>query len=143
MAHSIQVIGDKVAILNDLDLLMFLGFMLAELAEHAERYPALQAAAVMWSQCRATSAPGTIDLHLEEVMNHAAARTHFEDLLRTVELQLDRFGDIVPKSHVESLQAQWPIAELKPGVPDVVFNPNYPTVRVKDVIAQLRGLIVV
>lgn len=77
MAHSIQVIGEKSVVLNDLDLLLLLRMMVDSVDSGAYQDTGLQQISARWRQCWETYGPGTIDLELAEISSNNSSKAKF------------------------------------------------------------------
>jgi hypothetical protein len=126
MAHSIQVVGDRHEVFEDMDLLVVLGLLLEELSERPERYARLARLRDVWTECRTGFGPGTIDLELDEVAAHPASKNELLDLLAATEGRLSSYDAVIP-GHVLNAQC---------GVRGVYFN-DFPTDRVAESIQRL------
>ncbi len=88
MAHSIQVIGEKSVVLNDLDLLLLPRMMVDSLDSGAYQDTGLQEISARWRRCWETYGPGTIDLELAEISSRNSSKAKFLDLTRDMEIFL-------------------------------------------------------
>lgn len=98
MAHSIQVIGEKSVVLNDLDLLLLLRMMVDSVDSGAYQDTGLQQICARWRQCWETYGPGTIDLELAEISSHNSSKAKFLDLTRDIEKFLRAQPPILERS---------------------------------------------
>ena len=116
MAHSIQTVGDKAEVFNDLDLLVLVSLMTEELEHSADDYPLLITLASSWQACHSHYAPGMIDLDLDRAIATGDAREQFERLLAAVEQKVERIDDLIPAGELNS----------RLRVPGVTFNDYRP-----------------
>jgi hypothetical protein len=130
MAHSIQVIDERSAIFNDLDLLVLLGLFLEEVHQHASRYSRLNPMVHAWAVARSRSGPGTIELGLDLITEDEQARQQFGYLLDSVDTMLGRIG---PYLRAHLLNATYAIR-------GVHFS-DYPTSSLVSAVAKLRLLL--
>ncbi|MHB0961182.1 MAG: hypothetical protein ACYC0X_33900 [Pirellulaceae bacterium] len=131
MATSIQVVGDKTAVLPDLDVLVLLRMMSEEVMENDSDYPSLQSVAGSWKASCDCYGLGTLDMKLDMVAANALAMTEFVRLLRTTEDKILTLGSAIPAS---LLNDRW-------GVHRVTFS-DYSTSMLSDVIAKIRVLLI-
>jgi hypothetical protein len=130
MAHSIQVIGDRSEIFNDLDLLALLILMNEELESNPRTYPLLVSIAGHWRDCCEIYTPGAIELNLEQLVSSEDARQQFETLLSTVSQKLERSGDTIPAIELNS----------RMRVPNATFF-DYPTSLLLATIKKINRLL--
>ena len=129
MATSIQAIGERAEVLNDLDLLVLIA-LLNEVGHVArEQLESLQSFFDSWRENCVGYGPGTIDLDLEGISASENAKSDFEQLLKAVENRLEEFGETIPAK----VLTRWCEA------PGVTFN-DYPTTTIKTTVERIRAL---
>ena len=129
MTTSIQAIGDRAEILNDLDLLALIALLNEVRYETREQLKSLQPFFDIWHGNCIGYGPGTLDLDLEGISANENAASELEQLLKTVDNKLGDFGDAVPAK----VLATWCDA------PGVTFT-NYSTTKIKTTIERIRVL---
>lgn len=129
MAHSIQNIGDKAAIINDSDLLILVGIMLDEINDAGSSYNALSSFSERWDKARKLSGPGTLVLELDLVAANPKAKLELDNLFSSVEQKLNDWGEVISAA----------TANEKWRIQGVTFA-DCPTSRVVSAISKLREL---
>ena len=128
MATSIQTIGDRAEVVNDLDLLALLAILKDTATQTRDRYSSLQPFMECWEENCVGYGPGTLDLRLEDIAADQITKSELEHLLMGVEGKLSGFGKTVPTSLLSRCRA-----------PGVTFN-DYPTSKIKLTIERIRSL---
>lgn len=131
MGHSIQVIGKHHKIFKDGDLEILLGIMLDLVKANPSRYGFLLSLAPRWEKTRLHSGPGCIDMELDELASKADARGEILSLLSSVENYVDSLGDFID---ADTVNERW-------GIEGVVWLDDYPSIRLKNAIDELRELV--
>lgn len=131
MVSSMQVVGDKQAVLSDLSLLAFLGFALERMDAESPRFDALAGVEKRWRDERNGAGPGTLDLGLESISDGSMAPI-VADLLREVESEALRFREVVPASVMNSRFRQRGVRFSDFPVPELL--------RVTNALRMLLGL---
>ena len=96
MAHSIQTLGDRTAVLNDLDLIAIIGLMVDEVKESPDRFPVINRVVLQWAASLRGYGPGTIELNLEAIAGSPEALSELKMLLSSVNDRVRSLGDRVP-----------------------------------------------
>jgi hypothetical protein len=130
MATSIQTVGNRTEIFNDLDLLAVLALLNEAATQRREECPSLEPFVKRWHENCVGYGPGTLDLGLEEVVANNAARKTLDQLLLVVERRLCGLGRTVPAS----LLAAWCKA------PGIAFK-DYPAEHVRSAMTRIRALL--
>ncbi len=128
MAHSIQAVGDRAEIINDLDVLALIGMLINSAGELPECYPLLGPFIRGWREQCIYYGPGLIDLNLEGLAAIEPARSQFVELLAAVEKQLAAHGETIPASRLVSSEAIG------------VTLGDYPTAMIKITAERIRTL---
>src|SRR5687767_14578526 len=98
MAHSIQVVHDKVRIFDDGDLLAVVSLIELALESRPTDDTALRDLVSSWQRALEGYGPGTINLRLDTVVSSPELREQLRSLLGEVKDDLDRLGASVPAS---------------------------------------------
>jgi hypothetical protein len=99
MGHSIQVVGERVVIVDDEDLLVVLLFLIERATAQEEVYSALQTFVEEWKQQITGYGPGVLDLAVDRIADQPMARAELEQMMREVGKEIaDRFGETIPAS---------------------------------------------
>ncbi len=130
MATSIQVVGDKAAVLDDMDLLLLLRIMVERVHSNCDRFPTLQSMAVHWESSWEDSGPGTLDLDLASLARNNSQTTEFLSIVHETERTLREFGDVLPAAIVNR---RWNVRGVK-------FH-DYPINRLNKTLEELRRLL--
>jgi len=129
MAHSIQTIGNKAAIINDSDLLILVGIMIDEISIASSSYNALESFSKGWDESRKLSGPGTLDLELDSVASNPAAKLELDLLFSSIEEKISNWDEVISASTAND---KWRIR-------GVTFS-DCPTSRIVSAISKLRDL---
>jgi len=96
MGHSIQIVADRLEIINDLDLFALIAIITTE--PYNKRFTSLNKCLVAWRNQIEVSGPGTIELNLEAIFADDSARIDMLSLLTEIENEYKRRGDAIPAS---------------------------------------------
>jgi hypothetical protein len=127
MAHSVQRVGSRAQLFNDLDLIAVVSLLDREVASAASGYAELGPLLARWRRALAGYGPGTIDLGLTQLSETEQA--HLVPLLDAVYERLSLFG-AVPAS----------LLQASNQAPGVHFN-DFPAAIIKTSIGKLRDLL--
>jgi hypothetical protein len=128
MAHSIQVYKGRAEVINDLDLLVLLRFMLDEIEADSEH--ALKQPGDAWRKCVSQYAPGIIDLNLDAHFCDDAERAEFLALASRVKSKLERVG---PSIHASCLNT--------PETPKGMVFGDFPTEFALQALERISNLL--
>src|SRR5689334_18360368 len=95
MAHSIQTYRGKSEVINDLDLLVIIGFSIA-IINHSTEFRGLQGLAGQWQESLRQYGPGTIDLKLEQIVVDPERLLSLERLLGKILEQISHYHEKIP-----------------------------------------------
>lgn len=129
MGHSIQVIGDKSAIINDGDLLVVMGLSLAAI-RHSGQYASLTDLTQKWQKALDGYGPGVIDLKLERIFENPKSKAELKSVFDVVSRQVDRCGEKIPADLLNEFVR----------VQGVTFF-DYDTVSIREALMKLGTLI--
>ena len=129
MAHSIQTCRNKTEVINDLDLLIIIGFAL-EIGRQIPRFEELQELMMQWRESLQHYGPGVIDLRLEQLDKAPAMAGKLGELLVAIVNHISKYGETIP-AHVLNEQS---------SVPGVKFS-EYSAKNVEESVKRLQSLI--
>ena|SRR5258708_37611183 len=129
MAHSIQTYRGKTEVLNDLDLLIILGFAL-EIIRESSQFDSLQSLVMAWQQVPKMYGPGVIDLKIDELVQTHAEVRELRTLLETVLQRASKHHETIPAHVLKKIVM----------VPDIRFN-DYRVEWVNEAVKKLQMLI--
>ena len=94
MAHSIEMVGEKVEIIPDGILEIIMSLVIREVRNHPAQYPSFQPVAEGWAEIEEAGGPGygCIDLGFESVAASAPLRREALSLLYVVRSHLEQAG---------------------------------------------------
>ncbi len=81
---------------HDLDLMCLMALMLEELTQHPNTYPRIEKEILQWRDHLPTTGPGTIDLHLHNLVESPDHTREFLSLISGTERIIDSFGGKIP-----------------------------------------------
>ena len=131
MAVSVQLVGRKAEVLNDLDLLILLRMMAEEVRSKPGRYSSLRQIADHWESCWEQYGPGTLNLELEKVALDSQKKADCLDLFARIGRKLCLLEATLPADRVNR---RW-------GVKGIKFF-DYQTDQLRVALDKLRALIV-
>ena len=129
MAHSLQTYRGKTEVLNDLDLLIILGFAL-EVIRESSQFESLQSLAMAWQQVPKMYGPGVIDLKIDELIQTHTEVRELRKLLETVLQKASKYHETIPA----------PVLKKIVMVPGIRFN-DYKVGWVNEAVKKLQTLI--
>lgn len=130
MGHSVQLVGDRHSIFNDLDLMLVLLIMAERVQTHQPRFANLLPHAADWARSVEQRAPGVIQPGLETIIHDPEAVEQLPSLLTEVESMVRAFGDSI---RIEVQKARWPL-------PGASLDKPVPVLRVLATLTQIRRL---
>jgi hypothetical protein len=130
MGHSIQVYREKDEIINDLDLLIALRFLLSEIQERPSEYLSLSEGTASWRQCFRHYAPGAIEMDLDNLLRREEQRREFRTLLGQVRTKLEQMGPSIPAALLNNAET-----------PNGVVFADYQTALVGEALKSLERLV--
>jgi hypothetical protein len=95
MAHSIQAYKGKTEVINDLDLLIIMGFVL-KIVNQSPEFRGLRNLVAQWQESLREYGPGIIDLKLEQFVQGPNEVSEFGALLSTVLNQVSYYHEAIP-----------------------------------------------
>jgi hypothetical protein len=107
MAHSIQIVGKKIAIFKDLDLLLMMRLIESRVREESDLYSELQEITNRWRDSWENYGPGTIDMELEEIAKSPAKRYAFLSLMDSIKQWLISQAPVL---HCEKINKEFRIS---------------------------------
>jgi hypothetical protein len=129
MTTSIQAIGERAEILNDLDVLALIALLNQVGHEDREKFKSLQPFFDAWQENCVGYGPGTIDLDLQGISASENAKSELEHLLKIVENKLGEFSEMIPAK----------VLTVWCKAPGVKFS-DYPKMKIKTTIKKIRAL---
>ena len=102
MAHSIQSVGQRTAILNDFDLIALICLMDAELQDPGDRFFAIRSTVREWSASLRGYGPGTIRLGLDALVSANNTAGELESLFAALEKRIHHFSGRIPAPFLNS-----------------------------------------
>jgi hypothetical protein len=130
MAHSIQVYGERTAVINDLDLIVIIGFAV-EIIGQRQDFADFQGLAMQWRDSLRLYGPGVIDLKLEQFITTPDGAQKFRSLLSAILEQA--------LIHDETIPAQ--VLNALPSASGVIFR-DYSVSHIAEAVEKLEALIV-
>ena len=130
MAHSIQTVLTRQELFDDLDLIVVMQLMLREFERNKRTFSGIEQVVLGWRQELTTSGPGTIDLRLDQALDHEEGIGEMARLIDVAQQGLSRFGDVIPAQ----------ILNTEYETPSVLFY-DFATVRVVETLNKIRRLI--
>ena len=121
----------KPEVINDLDLLVIIGFALPVIRK-SKQFAALAELAEDWQMAANYYGPGTIDLKLERLIENPTLVPELATVLGHVLRQIDEYGETIPGDLLN---------EIMP-VPGVIFY-NFNTSSLRDGVKKLKALITI
>jgi|SRR6185437_3636839 len=129
MAHSIPTYKGRTVVINDLDLMVILGFGLQAISKSTQ-FENLQSLAVEWRTALDLYGPGCIDLKIDELLQTPTQVKEFATLLERVFQQASQYHEKIPADVVSKMVT----------VRGVKFE-DYRVERVNEAVRKLQILI--
>jgi hypothetical protein len=129
MASSYLAVGDRIKLIDDGELLVFVHLLLRH-AEASGRHGRSDLIESLQNTLN-TYGAGVIDLPLDATVADPSRKSHFLGLLDAMDRELDQIGEA------------YPLALLKKGwlTRGVRFNNDYKTVRIRSAVSTVRDLV--
>ncbi len=129
MAHSIQEYKGKIAIINDLQLIIIIGVAL-QIIDQSGKFESFRTLAEAWKDQLYRYGPGVIDLKLELFIPTPEKLKEFRALLEEVVTDVSTYGSAIP---ADVLNSRFSIHGIKFYDNKVSF--------IREAIKQLQGLV--
>jgi hypothetical protein len=129
MAHSIQTHNGKTAVINDVDLLIIIGFALRFLRNKTE-FAKLRSLAAQWQESLLQYGPGIIDLKIDTLSQTPETIRELMDLLNKVVERVEKFHGTIPAD----------VLNLQLSVPGVTFC-DCKVSSIKEAVMSIRALV--